>query len=332
MIIAEIAQAHDGSLGTAHAYIDALAETGVDAVKFQTHIAEAESSVHEPFRVKFSKQDATRYDYWKRMSFSPDQWKGLKDHCEDKNLEFISSPFSNAAVDLLEELGVKRYKIGSGEVSNWLMLEKIAKTGKPIMLSSGMSSWDEMDATVEFLRAFGNPLSILQCTTAYPTRPDQWGLNVISQLKERYKLPVGFSDHSGEIFACSAAAALGAEIFEFHVVFDKRQFGPDTLASITLDQTKELVQGIRKIQQALVNPILKDQIEPFKDLKKIFEKSLAVNKALDKGSVITIDDLEAKKPTGYGIPAKEFAAVVGKKLKSDLSQWDFLNWENIELE
>jgi len=332
VIIAEIAQAHDGSLGTAHAYIDALAETGVDAVKFQTHIAEAESSVHEPFRVKFSKQDATRYDYWKRMSFSPDQWKGLKDHCEDKNLEFISSPFSNAAVDLLEELGVKRYKIGSGEVSNWLMLEKIAKTGKPIMLSSGMSSWDEMDATVEFLRAFGNPLSILQCTTAYPTRPDQWGLNVISQLKERYKLPVGFSDHSGEIFACSAAAALGAEIFEFHVVFDKRQFGPDTLASITLDQTKELVQGIRKIQQALVNPILKDQIEPFKDLKKIFEKSLAVNKALDKGSVITIDDLEAKKPTGYGIPAKEFAAVVGKKLKSDLSQWDFLNWENIELE
>ena len=213
MIIAEIAQVHDGSLGTAHAYIDALAETGVDAVKFQTHIAEAESSVHEPFRVKFSKQDATRYDYWKRMSFSPDQWKGLKDHCEDKNLEFISSPFSNAAVDLLEELGVKRYKIGSGEVSNWLMLEKIAKTGKPIMLSSGMSSWDEMDATVEFLRAFGNPLSILQCTTAYPTRPDQWGLNVISQLKERYKLPVGFSDHSGEIFACSAAAALGAVPF-----------------------------------------------------------------------------------------------------------------------
>ncbi|WP_111672143.1 N-acetylneuraminate synthase family protein [Algoriphagus litoralis] len=332
MIIAEIAQAHDGSLGTAHAYIDALADTGVDAVKFQTHIAEAESSVYEPFRVKFSKQDATRYDYWKRMSFSPEQWKGLKDHCEDKNLEFISSPFSNAAVDLLEELGVKRYKIGSGEVSNWLMLEKIAKTGKPIILSSGMSSWDEMDATVEFLRAFGNPLSILQCTTAYPTRPDQWGLNVISQLKERYKLPVGFSDHSGEIFACSAAAALGAEIFEFHVVFDKRQFGPDTLASITLDQTMELVQGIRKIQQALANPILKDQIEPFKDLKKIFEKSLAVNKTLNKGSVITIDDLEAKKPTGYGIPAKEFAAVVGKKLKSDLSQWDFLNWENIELE
>jgi N-acetylneuraminate synthase len=332
VIIAEIAQAHDGSLGTAHAYIDALADTGVDAVKFQTHIAEAESSVYEPFRVKFSKQDATRYDYWKRMSFSPDQWKGLKDHCEDKNLEFISSPFSNAAVDLLEELGVKRYKIGSGEVSNWLMLEKIAKTGKPIILSSGMSSWDEMDATVEFLSAFGNPLSILQCTTAYPTRPDQWGLNVISQLKERYKLPVGFSDHSGEIFACSAAAALGAEIFEFHVVFDKRQFGPDTLASITLYQTKELVQGIRKIQQALANPILKDQIEPFRDLKKIFEKSLAVNKTLNKGSVITIDDLEAKKPTGYGIPAKEFAAVVGKKLKSDLSQWDFLNWENIELE
>ena len=119
MIIAEIAQAHDGSLGTAHAYIDALAATGVDAIKFQTHIAEAESSIHEPFRVKFSKQDATRMAYWKRMEFTIEQWHGIKAHCDEVGLEFISSPFSNAAVDLLERVGVQRYKIGSGEVSNF---------------------------------------------------------------------------------------------------------------------------------------------------------------------------------------------------------------------
>jgi N,N'-diacetyllegionaminate synthase len=332
LIIAEIAQAHDGSLGTAHAYIDALAETGVDAVKFQTHIAEAESSIHEPFRVKFSKQDATRFDYWKRMEFTLSQWKELKAHCDDVNLEFISSPFSNLAVDWLEEVGVKRYKIGSGEVSNWLMLGKIAKTGKPIILSSGMSNWEELDNAILFLKDFGNELSIMQCTTAYPTKPEQWGLNVIQELASRYGIPTGFSDHSGNIHACLAAAALGAKLFEFHVVFDKRQFGPDTLASITFDQTKELVQGIRQIQTSLSNPIKKDQIESFKDLKKIFEKSLAVNRALTKGTFLTAEVLESKKPTGYGIPAKDFSAVIGKKLKTDLAQWDFLNWENIDLD
>lgn len=332
MIIAEIAQAHDGSLGTAHAYIDALAQTGVDAVKFQTHIAEAESSIHEPFRVKFSKQDATRFDYWKRMEFTLSQWKELKAHCDDVNLEFISSPFSNLAVDWLEEVGVKRYKIGSGEVSNWLMLGKIAKTSKPIILSSGMSNWEELDNAILFLKDFGNELSIMQCTTAYPTKPEQWGLNVIQELASRYGIPIGFSDHSGNTHACLAAAALGANLFEFHVVFDKRQFGPDTLASITLDQTKELVQGIRQIQTSLSNPIKKDQIESFKDLKKIFEKSLAVNRALTKGTVLTAEVLESKKPTGCGIPAKDFSAVIGKKLKTDLAQWDFLNWENIDLD
>ncbi|CAN0044541.1 unnamed protein product, partial [Chrysoparadoxa australica] len=181
-IIAEIGQAHDGSLGIAHSYIDALAATGVDAIKWQTHIAEAESSDLEPFRVNFSYEDKTRFDYWKRMEFTIDQWAGLKRHCDEKGVEFISSPFSNKAVDLLEEIGVARYKIGSGEVNNLLLLEKIAQTGKPIILSSGMSSFSELSETIKFLKPFGNQLSILQCTTAYPTKPEDWGLNVISDL------------------------------------------------------------------------------------------------------------------------------------------------------
>ncbi len=123
-IIAEIAQAHDGSLGMVHAYIDAVAKTGCDAIKFQTHIAAAESSIQEPFRVKFSKQDKTRFEYWKRMEFTLEQWKEIKQHCDEVGLEFMSSPFSNAAVDLLEEVGVKRYKIGSGEVNNFVLLRE----------------------------------------------------------------------------------------------------------------------------------------------------------------------------------------------------------------
>ncbi len=329
LVIAEIGQAHEGSLGIAHSYIDALAATGVNAIKFQTHIAHAESSVHEPFRVKFSYEDDTRYDYWKRMGFTPDQWAGLKQHCEEKRLEFISSPFSNAAVDVLEQLGVQKYKIGSGEVSNFLMLEKIARTGKDILLSSGMSSFSELDATIDFLRPFGNQLSVLQCTTAYPTQPEQWGLNVIPELKKRYNLPVGFSDHSGDVFAGLAAATMGAAILEFHVVFDKRMFGPDAPASLTIEQTKQLVRGVRQLEKALSASINKEDNERFQPLKAIFEKSLAVNKNLKKGHLLRLEDLEAKKPKGFGIDASNFRMVIGKKLSRDMDAWAFLQAEDI---
>lgn len=329
MIIAEIGQAHDGSLGNAHAYIDALADTGIDAVKFQTHIAEAESSGFEPFRVKFSKQDNTRFDYWKRMEFNPSQWKGIKDHCLEKGMKFISSPFSNAAVELLESIDVEQYKIGSGEISNYLMLEKIAKTGKPIILSSGMSSFVELDKTIAFLKPFGNQLSVLQCTTAYPTNPEIWGLNVMKELKDRYDIPVGFSDHSGDIFACLAAAALGAEIFEFHVVFDKRQFGPDSVASITIDQAKYLCEGIQQIKNASAHPVIKSQNEKYADLKVMFGKSLALNKNLLKGHVLTADDLESKKPGDRGISASDYQSVIGKKLNKNIDKWGFLNKEDL---
>lgn len=329
-LIAEIGQAHEGSLGIAHSYIDALAKTGVQAVKFQTHIAHAESSEYEPFRVKFSYEDATRYDYWKRMEFTPEQWAGLKQHCDDKGLEFISSPFSNTAVELLEKVGVRKYKIGSGEVSNYLMLERIARTGKDILLSSGMSSWMELDETIEFLRPFGNHLSVLQCTTAYPTRPEQWGLNVIPELKARYGLPTGLSDHSGDIVAGLAAVTLGAELLECHVVFNKQMFGPDVPASLTIDQVKQLVDGVRALEKSLAISIDKAQNESFQTLKAIFEKSLAVNKDLPAGHCLTFDDLEAKKPKGYGISANRFREVIGKKLLSPLSAWNFLTEEDLE--
>jgi N,N'-diacetyllegionaminate synthase len=328
-IIAEIAQSHEGSLGILHSYIEALADTGIDAIKFQTHIAKAESSEYEPFRIKFSYEDDTRYDYWKRMEFTLEQWKGIKKHCDEVGLEFISSPFSNMAVDWLEEIGVKKYKIGSGEVSNFLMLEKIAKTGKDIMLSSGMSSFAELDDTINFLKPFGNKLSVLQCTTKYPTSAEDIGLNVLSELKERYELPVGLSDHSSTIYPSLAATSLGAEILEFHVVFDKRIFGPDSKSSLTIDETKQLVEGARFIEKSLENKIDKSDNSKFKELKNIFEKSLALNKNMKEGDAISFDDLEAKKPSGYGISAKEYKKVLGKKVNIDMNKWDFLGKENI---
>lgn len=330
LIIAEIGQAHEGSLGIAHSYIDVLASTGVDAIKWQTHIAEAESSNEEPFRIKFAFEDATRLEYWKRMEFSLDQWAGLKKHCEEKNMEFISSPFSNAAVDLLEKIDVRRYKIGSGEITNFLMLEKIAKTGKPIIISSGMSSFNELDNTIKFLKKFKNDLSILQCTTAYPTNPSDWGLNVIGELRERYSLPVGFSDHSGDIYASLAAFSLGASILEFHAVFDKRMFGPDAKASLNIDQIKQLVKGVEAIDISLNNEVDKSDNSRFEDLKMIFEKSLAINRDLDKGIVISQDMLEAKKPKSQGIDAQDYLEIIGKRLNKDLKKWDFITKDDID--
>jgi N-acetylneuraminate synthase len=328
-LIAEIAQAHEGSLGILHSYIDAIAKTGVQAIKFQMHIAAAESSIYEPFRVKFSREDNTRFDYWKRMEFTLAQWKDIKKHCDDVGLDFICSPFSNLAVDWLEEIGVHTYKIGSGEVNNFLLLDKIVKTGKPIIISSGMSSFEELDKTVEFLKSKKAFFSILQCTTAYPTKPTQYGLNVISELKQRYKVKVGFSDHSAKVATGIAAVALGAEILEFHVVFHRALFGPDAVASLTIEETKFLVESVNDIYLANANPIDKNNNESFSELKSIFEKSLAINKNLPAGHSITFDDLESKKPKGYGISAQNFMSVIGKQIKNDKSQWDFLNEEDI---
>ena len=315
-IIAEIAQVHDGSLGIAHSYIDALADTGVNAIKFQTHIAEAESSSYEKFRTPFSYEDCSRYDYWKRMEFTEEQWMGLKNHCDDKGVEFISSPFSNKAVELLERIGVKRYKIGSGEVSNLLILEKISRTGKPILLSSGMSSFEELDKTVSYLRDKEIDISIFQCTTSYPTGAGEWGLKLIPKLIKRYNLPIGFSDHSGDIFSCLAATALGCSLLEFHAVYDKKMFGPDSKSSLTIDQIRKLVNGVKQIKTDIKTyENLKIDNSKFENLKSIFEKSLSVNKNLKKGDMIKFEDLESKKPSDKGISASEFHSVIGKKIQ-----------------
>jgi N-acetylneuraminate synthase len=327
-VVAEVAQAHDGSLGTCHAYIDAAARAGADAVKFQTHIAAAESTPGEPFRVKFSKQDSNRYDYWKRMEFTQEQWQGLKDHCDEKHVAFLSSPFSMQAVELLTQVGVPAWKVGAGEVNNLPMLEKLRATGKPVILSSGMSSWAEMDAAVEAVGK-GN-CAVLQCTTSYPCPPEKLGLNVIGELRARYGTPVGLSDHSGTIYAGLAAAALGCDVLEVHVCFSREVFGPDTTSSVTTGELKQLVAGIRFIEQAKANPIDKDQIAgSMSDLKRMFGKSLVAARALNTGTKLTEADLALKKP-GTGIPAAKLKDTLGRKLKRAVAADALLAEEDLE--
>jgi len=329
-IIAEIGQAHDGSLGLAHSYIDAVSKTGVNAIKFQTHIAEAESSDYEKFRVNFSYEDSSRKDYWKRMEFTKEQWIGLKKHCDDVNIEFLSSPFSVEAVRLLEKIGVKRYKLGSGEINNILLIENIIRTQKPVIISSGMSSYKEIDFTVDLLKKKNVDVSLLQCTTSYPTKSGEWGLNLIADLYERYKIPIGYSDHSGDIFACLAATALGAKLLEFHAVFDKEMFGPDSTSSLTMKEIRKLVLGVKQISYDINKGVnYKSDNSNFFELKNMFEKSLCVNKDLKKGDIINFDDLESKKPANIGIKASDFKNIVGKKLIKDLKKWDFISYDDI---
>jgi N,N'-diacetyllegionaminate synthase len=314
MIVGEVAQAHDGSLGMAHAYIDAIANAGADAVKFQTHIAAAESTPNEPWRVHFSRQDATRYDYWKRMEFTEEQWHGLKKHADERDLTFLSSPFSVEAVDLLTRVGVGAWKIASGEINNLPMFERIATTGLPIILSTGMSPLSEIDAAVGRAKACGLPLTVLQCTSAYPCPPEKIGLNLISFFRDRYACAVGLSDHSGTIYPGFAAATLGIEVLEIHITLSREMFGPDVTASITTAELRQLVEGIRFIEKMNAHPLEKNAlVSEMKPLRDLFTKSVVARHDLPAGTVLGKEHLSAKKP-GTGIPAERLPELVGRTL------------------
>ena len=329
-IIAEIAQAHDGSLGTAHAYIDAVAEAGADAIKFQTHIAAAESTPAEPWRVKFSPQDETRYDYWQRMEFTAGQWLGLKNHANDRGLVFLSSPFSLEAVDLLEQIGIAAWKVASGEVNNLPLLERMGKSKLPIILSSGMSPIAELDKAVNVVKSFQVPFAVLQCTSAYPCPPEKVGLNLISAFKERYHCPTGLSDHSGVIFPALAAATLGGDIFEVHVTFSRKLFGPDVPASITIDELAQLVQGVRFIEKMQENPVDKDALAgEMSPLRATFNKSVVSRSALPAGTVLQAHHLTVKKP-GTGISAQQLSDVIGMHLRRNVAADEILQWDDVE--
>lgn len=330
LIIAEVAQAHDGSLGTAHAYIDAVAKTGADAVKFQTHIASEESTPSEPWRVKFSKQDETRYDYWKRMEFTPDQWAGLKEHADEKGLLFLSSPFSLKAFDLLYDLCVPAWKVASGETSNKQLLNVMLKSQLPIFLSTGMSPINEIDESVETIKKSGNPLSILQCTSMYPTPPEKIGLNMLQYFKEKYDYPVGLSDHSGTIFAGLAAVSLGATVLEVHVTLSRESFGPDVVASVTTAELSQLVEGVRFIEKAISNPIDKEKMaQDLQTMRNLFTKSIVTKEFLAKGTILTEELLTLKKP-GSGLPERKLPDLIGRRLKYDLAKDTLLKEDDLE--
>lgn len=325
LLIAEIAQAHDGSLGTAHAYIDAVADAGADAIKFQTHIASAESTASEPWRVRFSPQDETRFDYWRRMEFTVDQWRGLKEHADERGLVFLSSAFSPEAVELLDELGMSAWKVASGEVANQPLLRKMVATGKPLLVSTGLATLEELDPVLAEIAEAGVGLGVLQCTTAYPCPAEQVGLEQLDVFRARWSDPasphalpiqpwIGLSDHSGTVFPGLAATTLGADVLEVHVTFHRQSFGPDVPASVTLEELTELARGMRFIERMRAGGVDKTRVSDELDgLRTTFGRSLVATRDLAAGARLTQADVAAKKPGG-GLPPKALDQVIGRRL------------------
>lgn len=329
LIIAEVAQAHDGSLGIAHSYVDAIADAGADVAKFQTHIADAESTQDEEFRTPFSYEDRTRYEYWKRMEFLPEQWRDLAAHARDRGVMFLSSPFSIEAARLLEAADVRAWKVASGELNNRPLCKYMRASGKPVLISTGMFGWAGIDEAVQYFREKGSPVGLFQCTSAYPVKYDQVGLNVIDEMKRRYKAPVGLSDHSGAVFPSLAALARGADMVEVHVVFHKEMFGPDAVASITIEDLCWLVRA-RDAFWKMRTPVDKDAAaDEMETMRSVFGRSLALRTPGAAGTLLTEDRLTLKKP-GTGISYKDIDKVIGRRLRKAVPQDRLLSWSDLE--
>ncbi|MFA5292228.1 MAG: N-acetylneuraminate synthase family protein [Phycisphaerae bacterium] len=318
-IIAEIGNSHEGSVGLAKRFIKTAADCGADAAKFQTHIFDAESLPNAPTPSYF--KDESRKEYFERTAFDLKQYKELKRYTEEEcGIEFISSVFSLEAVDLLEHAGVKRHKIPSGEVTNIPLLEKVASIGKPVLLSSGMSTWSELDKAIETLKADGcRDITVLQCSSFYPCPPEKAGLNILTEMKNRYNLAVGFSDHSLGISASIGAVMLGAEVIERHFTLSKEMYGSDAKHSLEPDEFKQLIKEIREIEKIISSKAGKDKLaEELKDMKVTFEKSIVTKNLIPKGTKITLDMIAFKKP-GDGIKPDKYKEIIGRIAKLSIA-------------
>ncbi|MFX1391956.1 MAG: N-acetylneuraminate synthase family protein [Promethearchaeota archaeon] len=313
-IIAEIGMNHDGSLGNAIRLIEEVNEVGVDAVKLQLHISDAESLKDAPKPPYFKLEE--RYEYFERTSFSLEEWKKLSNYAHELGLYFIVSPFSCKAVDILEEINIDAYKIASGETTNLPLLKYINTKNKPVLLSTGMSNWEEINNAVNVLKE--NLLVIFQCSSQYPCSSENVGLNIVKEMIERFKgITIGFSDHTLQNSSSIGAYMMGAKVIEKHFTLSKKMYGADAKFSLEPEEMKEYVRGISFISKVLNNPVNKDDLEKYKEMKKVFEKSIVAARDLPKSKILTLEDLAFKKP-GDGIRADKYNEIIGKKLLKDV--------------
>ena len=321
-IIAEACDNHKGSLDTAKEMITQAKIAGADAIKFQHHLPDEEMLPDIPMSDNF---DEPLYEFLKKYALTLDQHIELKEFCEKEKILYMCTPFSLKAALEINNL-VQLFKIGSGEMTDIPTLKAISKLEKPMILSTGMSSFDEIDRTYQVLIDEDTQFALLNCVSEYPPVYEDLNLGVIKLMKEKYpKAIIGHSDHTPDLYTSFAAVSLGAKIIEKHVILDKNDSGPDQSVSIDFKELAQLVEGIRKIEVGLGNKKIVHAKE--KQIREWAFRSLVSTKYISKGSIIKQEDIWSKRP-GTGIPSHLMDRVIGKIARENIPSNKLLEWDD----
>ena len=332
-IIVEIGNSHEGSLGIAKSFVDMVQSTGADTVKFQMHIAEFEGLPSEEFRVKFSDQDSTRQDYWNRVSFSMDNWTLISSYANSKGLEFLCTPFSiEAAKRLMEKTSIKKWKVGSGDASNFPLIDYLISTNMPLIISTGLVSKSEIEKLIARLDSQGakERTTLMHCVSQYPTPIESSALHLIDDLRSS-GFKVGLSDHSGRVETALFGLSIGIELLEIHLTPHKLFFGPDTTSSLCVDEISALVNYRNSLRQIKSGRDIsrEDLYNKSTSYRSIFRKGIYWNKNLEKGHVVTLEDLTFLKPS-LKIDAIDFEKVIGRKLSRKTRNYEAVEWGDLD--
>ena len=340
-IIAEAGVNHNGSEDLAIKLIEVAAQAGADAVKFQSFRAEALAKPGTQLAEYQKKQTGgnDQFSMLQSLELSPSLHKKLKKRCDDAGIDFMSTPFDEQSADFLLDLGVKRLKVPSGELTNFPLIEHLAKTNLPLIISTGMSTLDEVQETVDWIiktrkrnqlnESLSEKLTLLHCTSNYPARPQDLNLKAMQTIQEKLNLPIGYSDHSEGIYIASAAVAMGAQIVEKHFTLDRSLPGPDHAASLEPDELAEMVKNIRSVSNALGNGI-KAPSETEIPIRSLVRKSITLKEEVKSGKKLEEGMLVLLRP-GNGIPPKDINKVTQCKARQNLPQWHTLQWTDLEI-
>lgn len=331
-IIAEAGVNHNGDINLAKKLIDIAKEAGADAVKFQTLKAEelvTRNAEKAGYQKRTTPSEESQYDMLKKLELSREDFKELFVYSRDKGILFLSSPFDKESVDLLSELGVAAFKVPSGEITNFPLLKHIASKSKPIILSTGMATLEEVEKAVGVIKREGvEDIILLHCVSNYPAKVEDMNLRAMETLRDTFRLPVGLSDHSLGITIPIAAAVLGACVIEKHFTTDKNLPGPDHQASLEPHELQDMIAGIRTVELALGSGA-KRPVQSEADNRLIIRRSLAAACNIPKGTVISLDMLKALRPAS-GISPALIEKVVGYRAKHSLVAGQLINWGDLE--
>ncbi len=315
-IIVEIGNMHEGSLGIAFGFIDMVAASGAEIVKFQMHLSEFEGTADEPFRVNFSKQDRTRKEYWDRVNFTDDGWREISDYAEGKGLEFMCTPFSiEAAKKLMRFTSVKRWKVGSGDAVNFPLIDFLAQTELPLIISTGLVSWEEIVLLKERLKRLGawNRTTLMHCVSEYPTPIEHSSLDLIDRLST-LGCRVGLSDHSGNQWVPAFGLTKGITLLEIHFTPDRNFFGPDVTSSLLPDEIANLVEFNKIVSRLEGGGLSKEELYlNAEQTRYLFRKGIYWATDMSVGDVCNIENISFLKPL-MGIDSMDFESILGKKV------------------